>query len=44
MVRLVENTLKKPLAEALLFGELSAGGKAIAEVIDDKVVLRFEKE
>jgi hypothetical protein len=29
------NTLKKPLAEALLFGELKNGGKALAQVKAD---------
>jgi len=35
MARLVDNALKKPLAEALLFGQLVAGGKAMAEVKED---------
>jgi ATP-dependent Clp protease ATP-binding subunit ClpA len=43
MSRLIENTLKKPLAEALLFGELAeSGGVAHVELKDDKVVLRYE--
>jgi ATP-dependent Clp protease ATP-binding subunit ClpA len=43
MGRLVENTVKKPLAEALLFGALSdGGGVAHVEVKDDKIVLRYE--
>jgi ATP-dependent Clp protease ATP-binding subunit ClpA len=42
MVRLVDNVLKKPLAEALLFGDLRDGGQANAEVTDDKLVLRYQ--
>jgi ATP-dependent Clp protease ATP-binding subunit ClpA len=42
MARLVETSIKKPMAEALLFGELSQGGTAHVEVKDDKLVLRYE--
>ena len=43
MARLVETTVKKPLAEALLFGALAdAGGVAHVEVQDDKIALRYE--
>jgi ATP-dependent Clp protease ATP-binding subunit ClpA len=42
MARLVDNVLKKPLAEALLFGDLRDGGQASAEVTDDKLVLRYQ--
>ena len=40
MARLVDNALKKPLAEALLFGNLRDGGEAHVEVSDDKLVVR----
>ncbi len=43
MARLIENTLKKPLAEALLFGDLAEGGAARAELVDDKIKLAFTK-
>ncbi len=43
MARLVENTLKKPLAEALLFGDLAEGGTAHADLVDDKITLTFTK-
>ncbi len=44
MARLIENSLKKPLAEALLFGELAEGGTAHADVTDDdKIKLTFSK-
>ena len=43
MARLVETALKKPLAEAILFGPLSrGGGKAFASLVDDKIALRYE--
>ena len=43
MARLVDNVLKKPLAEAVLFGELKEGGTATADVKDDKIVFSFAK-
>ncbi len=44
MARLVDQNLKRPLADALLFGDLKdGGGVAHVEVKDDKIVLRFEK-
>jgi ATP-dependent Clp protease ATP-binding subunit ClpA len=43
MARLVDNVIKKPLAEAVLFGQLKEGGVAVAEVKDDKIVLAFRK-
>ncbi len=36
MARLIDNSIKKPLAEALLFGTLKDGGTAFAEVKVDK--------
>jgi ATP-dependent Clp protease ATP-binding subunit ClpA len=43
MARLVESTVKKPLAEALLFGALAErGGVAHVEVRDDQIALRYE--
>jgi ATP-dependent Clp protease ATP-binding subunit ClpA len=43
MARLVEKVLKRPLADAILFGELSEGGTAVADVSDDEIVLRFAR-
>jgi ATP-dependent Clp protease ATP-binding subunit ClpA len=43
MGRLVETSIKKPLAEALLFGELAEGGVAHVDVADDKLALTFSK-
>ena len=35
MARLVERTIKKPLSELLLFGEVQDGGKILVDVADD---------
>ncbi len=43
MARLVETSIKKPLAEALLFGDLESGGTAHVDVADDKLALTFSK-
>ncbi|WNG60814.1 ATP-dependent Clp protease ATP-binding subunit ClpA [Archangium gephyra] len=40
MARLVDNTLKKPLAEALLFGELASGGIARFDVEGEGLKLK----
>jgi ATP-dependent Clp protease ATP-binding subunit ClpA len=42
MARLVDNSLKKPLAEALLFGELKNGGTALFDVEGDSLKLKPE--
>jgi len=44
LARIVEQQLKRPLAEAILFGELREGGKAVADMGEDgaSIVLRFE--
>jgi ATP-dependent Clp protease ATP-binding subunit ClpA len=42
MARLVDNALKKPLAEALLFGELKNGGVARFDVEGDSLKLKPE--
>ncbi|WAM25052.1 ATP-dependent Clp protease ATP-binding subunit ClpA [Myxococcus sp. NMCA1] len=42
MARLVDNSLKKPLAQALLFGDLKNGGTAHYDVEDDSLKLRTE--
>jgi ATP-dependent Clp protease ATP-binding subunit ClpA len=44
MARLIEKELKRPLADAILFGELADGGRAIADVVEDALVLRFERK
>ncbi|MEZ4407181.1 MAG: AAA family ATPase [Polyangiales bacterium] len=42
MARLIENSIKKPLAEALLFGPLADGGVAKVVVEGDKLALSYE--
>ncbi|MCY1043505.1 ATP-dependent Clp protease ATP-binding subunit ClpA [Corallococcus sp. bb12-1] len=42
MARLVDNTIKKQLAEALLFGALKGGGIARFDVVDDALKLVTE--
>jgi ATP-dependent Clp protease ATP-binding subunit ClpA len=37
MARLIQQTLKKPLAERILFGDLDKGGKVSVQVKDDKL-------
>lgn len=45
MGRLIDDQLRKPLAEAMLFGELAeGGGNAVAEAQEEKIVLRYEKK
>ncbi|MCC7165245.1 MAG: ATP-dependent Clp protease ATP-binding subunit ClpA [Anaerolineae bacterium] len=44
MARLIDDALRKPLAEAMLFGELAdGGGTATARVENDKIELEFAK-
>jgi len=43
MARLVEQKLKKPLAEAMVFGDLKEGGTARAAVQDGEIVLSFDE-
>jgi ATP-dependent Clp protease ATP-binding subunit ClpA len=42
MARLVERTIKKPLAESMLFGALRDGGLARVRVEDDEIALEYE--
>jgi ATP-dependent Clp protease ATP-binding subunit ClpA len=42
MSRIIQNTLKAPLANEILFGELKHGGIAYVDVIDGKVAIRCE--
>jgi ATP-dependent Clp protease ATP-binding subunit ClpA len=41
MARLIQNQLKKPLADELLFGRLKGGGHARVEVEGDKLAIRI---
>ena len=40
MGRLIQNEVKKPLAEAILFGNLKHGGAAFVDVEGDKLVVK----
>ena len=40
MARLIQEKLKKPLAQMILFGELSDGGHVLASIKDDEVNLQ----
>ncbi len=44
MARLIQDKLKKPLAEMVLFGDLSGGGTVNITVRDDKLILEVESE
>jgi ATP-dependent Clp protease ATP-binding subunit ClpA len=44
MARVIQEELKKPLANELLFGELVHGGIAKVSVAKDKLVLKFESK
>ena len=45
MARLIQDTIRRALADELLFGKLAGGGKVSIDVDDaGKVVLRFEEE
>jgi len=45
MARLIQDTIRRALADELLFGKLANGGKVTIDVGDDEqIVLRFEEE
>ena len=44
MARVIQEYLKKPLAEQILFGELSDGGQVVVALDEQKDVLSFELE
>jgi ATP-dependent Clp protease ATP-binding subunit ClpA len=45
MSRLIQDTIRKALADELLFGKLTNGGNVIIDIdSDDKVKLIFEEE
>ncbi|HYK64623.1 MAG TPA: ATP-dependent Clp protease ATP-binding subunit ClpA [Patescibacteria group bacterium] len=43
MARLIQDTIRKALADELLFGRLVGGGKVTIDVDDDKIRLEFEE-
>ncbi|WP_456414651.1 ATP-dependent Clp protease ATP-binding subunit ClpA [Thiolapillus sp.] len=44
MARLIQEKIKKPVAEELLFGKLSQGGHVRVQVKDDELVFVFENQ
>ena len=45
MSRLIQDTIRRALADELLFGRLSSGGKVTVDIdADGKVTLKFEEE
>jgi ATP-dependent Clp protease ATP-binding subunit ClpA len=45
MSRLIDDKLRKPLAEAMLFGELAdEGGLAVVDMVDKEISLTYRKE
>ncbi|MEE9355044.1 MAG: ATP-dependent Clp protease ATP-binding subunit ClpA [Methylococcaceae bacterium] len=44
MVRVIQEHIKKPLAEELLFGRLSDGGRLVIRAVDDKLIYEIEEE
>ncbi len=43
MARLIDDQIRKPLAEAILFGTLAEGGSAEADVREESIRLQFRK-
>ncbi|MDQ6978813.1 MAG: ATP-dependent Clp protease ATP-binding subunit ClpA [Mariprofundaceae bacterium] len=43
MARLIQHEIKKPLADAILFGSLQKGGRAHVDVTDEGLSLTFEE-
>ncbi|ATX79332.1 ATP-dependent Clp protease ATP-binding subunit ClpA [Mariprofundus aestuarium] len=43
MARLIQEKIKKPLADAILFGALQKGGVAVIDCEDDKLVVRQQE-
>lgn len=43
MARLIQEQLKKPLAEEILFGKLSQGGRFMVDVADGKIHLKIKE-
>lgn len=41
MARLIQQKIREPLAEEILFGKLQGGGEAVADLRDDDIVLTF---
>ena len=42
MQRLIQEKIKKPLAEEILFGKLTDGGNVSVNVVDDELVFDYQ--
>ncbi|WP_300299460.1 ATP-dependent Clp protease ATP-binding subunit ClpA [Ferrovibrio sp.] len=42
--RVIQESIKKPLADELLFGQLAKGGHVLVKVVDDKLAFEFTAE
>ncbi|TCO78919.1 ATP-dependent Clp protease ATP-binding subunit ClpA [Plasticicumulans lactativorans] len=42
MARVIQDNIKKPLAEELLFGRLANGGHVVIDVVEDRLDIEFE--
>jgi ATP-dependent Clp protease ATP-binding subunit ClpA len=43
MARLIQQKIREPLAEEILFGKLQGGGEAVADLRDNEMVLTFSE-
>jgi ATP-dependent Clp protease ATP-binding subunit ClpA len=44
MARIIQENIKRPLADELLFGKLVAGGRVSVDVREDKLVVDAQAE
>jgi ATP-dependent Clp protease ATP-binding subunit ClpA len=44
MARIIQQHIKKPLAEELLFGRLANGGHLLIRAVDDRLVHEVDEE
>ena len=44
MSRLIQDKIKKPLAEELLFGRLTGGGDVLVTVVDEEIAVENQVE
>lgn len=44
MARLIQEKIKRPLADEILFGKLEQGGEVVVDVKNDELVFDFERE
>jgi len=42
MQRLIQDTIRRALADELLFGKLVSGGRVTVDMVDDEIKLNFD--